>query len=275
MPSPSRLKPSTVSAIARGGQHEAPFRHRRLGAEAKEAEARGRQHRGRDAERADHHHGRHDVGQEMHAEQPEMTGAGGDRALEIGLALLDQHHAVGDPGVERDRGDADRDHRVGQPGAEDREAGERDHDLGEREQDVDQAHQDPLEPAAGVAADEAEQQAAGERDADRDHADLEGQPGAVDDPAEQVAAEVVGAEPVLRRGRLEARPGAHLQGIIRRDRRREEGTQDQQQHDREAELAGRAGGERAPPGARARGLDLGGRERGRHQPYRMRGSSQA
>ena len=69
-------------------------------------------------------------------------------------------------------------------------------DRGKREHDVHRAHQNRLDPLAGVARDQADERPGRDREADRDEADPDRDARAVDDAREDVAAQLVGAEPV-------------------------------------------------------------------------------
>ena len=86
-------------------------------------------------------------------------------------------------------------HRVLDAGTERGDEGQRQDQLREGEEDVGDAHQDRIDPASGVAGDRADDQAdRGRDDGDQDD-DVERQPRAVDDAGEDVAPQVVGAEP--------------------------------------------------------------------------------
>ena len=82
---------------------------------------------------------------------------------------------------------------------------EREHEDHEREGDdeIDAAHDDGIGAPAHVARERPEDQAEHERDVRRDEAERQVDAAAVDDPGEDVAPEVVGAEDVLERRRLE------------------------------------------------------------------------
>ena len=139
-----------------------------------------------------------------------------------------------------------------------------------------------------------------ERDHRGDDADLEGDPGAVDHPAEHVEADRVGAEVVLHRRGLAERTRGALLGVVGRDPRGEDRGDHEQHEDAEADhgqlvateppphvLAQRpGGGEVGDVADAAAGLDdlqlgagAGGAvERGHEAPpfpRRMRGSNQA
>src|SRR6202042_1268815 len=101
--------------------------------------------------------------------------------------------------------------------AEERDEAERDQYVGERIEQVDRAHQETAEPAARVGRDRTDRNAAGEPDADGDDADVQRQPGAEQDAAQNIAAELVGAQPVSDARRREPAAGADLVRAERRD----------------------------------------------------------
>ena len=78
-------------------------------------------------------------------------------------------------------------------------------------------------PATEVPGYQPDERADHERDRDADEADLEIDAGGVDDPGENVAPELVGAEPMRQAWRLEPAFEPERGGIVRRDRRGEDG----------------------------------------------------
>src|SRR5437016_5575253 len=97
--------------------------------------------------------------------------------------------------------DRDRDDRAVHAGATHRRDADREEEARDAEEDVHHAVDDVVPGAAEVARREPEHAADGHRDADRDRGDVEGDPRAVDDPAQDVPAEPVGPEERLRSGR--------------------------------------------------------------------------
>jgi hypothetical protein len=71
--------------------------------------------------------------------------------------------------------------------------------AGDRQQRVDQPPEHRVDPAAEEAGEQPDQAAGEQADADRHQGGAHRRAGAVDDPGELVAAEVVGPEPVLLR----------------------------------------------------------------------------
>ena len=219
--------------LAPGRDHRAPLGQRRLRAKAKETEACGGQDDAGHVEGQAHDQGR---GAQRHDVAPDDARARGalqaDRSDEIGVAH-GQRLGARDPGIGRPGGDRDRDDRVLDAGAERRDEGERQDQARKREEDVGDAHQDGVDPAAEIAGDGADQKP--DR-ADQDHHeadDVERDARAVDDARVDVAAELVGAEPVRRRRRLQA-VGEILGGRrMGRDPWRQRRDQHQRQHDAE------------------------------------------
>ena len=72
---------------------------------------------------------------------------------------------------------------------------------GKGEEDVDQPHQRGIDAAADVAGDDADRRSDQSAESDRDETDQKGDPGTVDDPGEDVPAEIVAAEEVAVAGR--------------------------------------------------------------------------
>ena len=106
---------------------------------------------------------------------------------------------------DRDLRDADGDHDLTRPGPSIGDDPDREQQARDREHDVHQPHDHAVDDAAEVAGDRAEEQPDRQADGDRDDADQQRVARAVDDARELVAAELVEAEPVLRR-----RAGQHV-----------------------------------------------------------------
>ena len=69
--------------------------------------------------------------------------------------------------------------------------------VGKAEHDIDETHQDAVDPAAVITRRPGRPRCRWHGDADCDKADLEGDPGAVDDPGEDISPQFIGAEPVV------------------------------------------------------------------------------
>ncbi|KMS64599.1 hypothetical protein BVRB_018640, partial [Beta vulgaris subsp. vulgaris] len=222
-----------VDILPRIGQHGAPFRSRRLGAEAEEAERRRIQHRRGDAEGRLHDQRRQAVRQHGLEHEPERTG-GHARGDDIVLGELAHHRGAGEPRIMRDVGDGNRDHRIGQPGAEQHHDDDRQQQAGQRQDDVHQTHDQGVDRATVKAGKEAEQDAAGQRQGHDDQADHQREPRTVDQARKDVAAEAVSAEHI--RPGTALVPGRRLQGdidvlggeVMRRQQRRADRDEDQQ-----------------------------------------------
>ena len=169
-PGHRRHPPLVEDEAAARRDHRAPFRQRRLRAEAEKAETGGGQDDAGHVERHAHDQRgdaqRHDVAQHdaerRGAHQP-------DRGDVVGIAHR-QRFGARDAGIGRPGGDGDGEHRILDAGAERGDEGQRQDQLGKGEKDVGDAHQDRIDPAAGIAGDGADQQA-DRRGDDRDQND--------------------------------------------------------------------------------------------------------
>ena len=127
------------------------------------------------------------------------------------------------------------------PGPQHRHHREDDHEVRERHPRVDDALHDEIVGAAEVAAGDADGRGHQGGQEDRREPDGDRHAGAVDDPAPEVAAEVVGAEPVRQARRLHARAADRLVVAIRRDAlgedRHDEHRDDEHRTDRAQRLA--------------------------------------
>ncbi len=182
-------------------QHAAPVGRGRLGAEAEEGEPRRRQDLRADVEAEGHDDRREELRHDV-AHQNQAVGAA-ERARgfhELALANR-EYDAAHEARVDRKAHDRDRDHRVSEPRAQPGHDGDREEDVGKRHQDVGQPHDDGLAPARVVAAEDAQDHADQHRRRRRRRAGHEGDARAPHQPREQVAPELVGAEPVPGRER--------------------------------------------------------------------------
>ena len=139
----------------------------------------------------------------MDGDERKRAGAGKPRRLDIaGMAAavdLGPHQAGVERQVHDHRGDDDARHRVAEPGGD----ADGEHEEREGHDRVEEAADDAVGPAAGPAGDRAERGAEDERRGDGDERDAEIDAGGDDDPAEHVAAELVGAEEMGGRRRLQ------------------------------------------------------------------------
>ena len=152
---------------------------------------------------------------------------------EIGLAQC-QRLGTGQAGDGGPGGQGDGQHRMVEPRAHGRHEGQRQDQAGERQHHIGQAHQHGVDPAAEVARHHAHRQAQRAHHHGDQHHDEQRDAGAVQQAAEHVAAELVGAEPVAGAGRQQG-PGQVLpQRVGRRQPRRQCGQQHQQADDHHA-----------------------------------------
>ena len=185
----------------RGRVAEADERERRLG----EHRGRERQHRLRDDEV-------HDVGQDVPPHDPAGAGPDDPRPVDEHPLLERQDLAADDAGGRRPAGQADDDddHEQGRADPEqlglgsddvehDRREDQRQHDRRQDEEEVRHAHQQAVDHAADEARDDPDQRPDDDRDDRGQEADRHRDPRPVDREVEDVPAELVGAEPVLRR----------------------------------------------------------------------------
>jgi hypothetical protein len=113
-------------------------------------------------------------------------------------------------------GDHQRDDDGGEAGAEDRGDGEPDQDGGEGQHHVDQPHDPAVQPPI-IGGKDAEHSADQPTDDHADQPEHQRVARSVDDAAQDVAAGIVGTEPVLGAGRLHHLGKIGEVGIVRRD----------------------------------------------------------
>ena len=260
-PSPRKLSASTVTKIERPGErrvpgrlaeqvppegeHGAPGGIRRLDPEPEERE------RGLDEDRVGHGEralddqrreavGQDDAGRDVDAASPQ-------RPRGLDELLLADRQGVGarDAGEGRDEHDSDRHHGVLERWPEDGHQRDGQQDRREGQQGVHEAHDEAVEPAADVPGQETQRDAHGGGDPHRDRADHERGARPVHDPAQDVAPQVVRAQPVAGGRREEAVDGMDLVGPIRRDPGGEDGEQGEDAGQPEPERR-RAAPEQAP-----------------------------
>ena len=212
--------------------------------------------------------GRQRIGQDVAEQQAHRAVAARPGAAHE-LALADrQHVGADDPRELHPAGDGHHQDHVQEARAEREDDPHREQDIGDGEEDIRHAHDERVGAAPVEAGQEAERDAdqAGERD--RRESDAEGDPAPVDDAAQDVAPEVIGAERMLREatrlpGRGPEALGEHLpprvpRGDLRGRQRR--ATHEEKHRDpedgAEAHSAADRGGDRPGEGhrRRARGL---------------------
>ena len=144
--------------------------------------------------------------------------------------------------------------------AEDGRDHHREDDRREREHEVGAAHAEPVERAAEVAGDRADDRADRRGADDDEERERQRHPGAVEHAAEDVAAELVGSEQV-RPGRPHRRREVLRERIGGRDQRREDRDDHPQRHDHETDDGKRLAEARMDPAGahhRAGAEDAGG-----------------
>src|SRR3989304_6190064 len=244
------LRISRSPPLARGGgaaapppvrQHPPPGGRGWLDAEAQERQRRFHHDYPCHVQRGHDEPGGEGVGENVPDEPPPIPASERDRGLdELPLAQR-QHFPPHDPRVDDPARHPDDDDDIPEAGPEHADHRDRQQDERERQLDVGQAHEHVVHPPAEVAGDEPDGHPEGPRNGHRGAPDQERDAGAVDDPRQDVAAQVVGPQQVHPpRGVLPARrpepmDEVLLQGIGGRDQRRDDGAHDDDEDDRQAE----------------------------------------
>ena len=138
----------------------------------------------------------------------ETAAFGGGHPVEF---ARDQRGAAGRAGVDDPVGEPEGDVDPVRAHSHDEHEGDDQHVEGEGEHDVYDPHDDRVEPPAEVAADRADEHAEAEREQHGEHADLQVGAAAVQKAGPDVAAELVGAEPVGALG-----PDEGVRAVLRR-----------------------------------------------------------
>ena len=220
--------------------HLSPGRRRRLYAEADVAERRLEEDRRGEAEAGVHEDDGHQMRQDVAGEDAPVAAAGEPRRVDELLLADAEHLAVDHARHRRPVDDADDEDQDPDARFEDAHQRHGQEDDGERHHHVGRAHQEGLDPPSEVAGGEAEDHAEDEREAVGEHADHEAHAGAVHEPAEQVAAERVGAQPELAGGAdghaLHGEALVVLLGrVVRGDPGRQQGDEDEADDDDDAD----------------------------------------
>ena len=238
-PSPSRLKQNTAIISARPGKqrdppfaghheagafrdHDAPFGGWRAHPEPDEGQPGGIEDRVAHGQRHLHDHDRHDVGQDVHQQDAELAIARQPRRLHE--ARLAPHICLGagDARIERKVHDRGGDDDVLHGVSEGRDDAHRQHEQRKRHDGIGDAADDAVGPAAEITGGNAGKPAHQEYQRHRRHRDEGIEPGCHDDAAENIAAELIGAEPVRRRRRFQGRRSIRRQRIVGNDVRPEQ-----------------------------------------------------
>ena len=222
----------------------------------------------------------------MRRDDARMAAADRLGRLHVVVLLRRQHGAAHDARVAGNDHHGDGDHRVRRIRSQDRDDRQGQHQARDRLDGVHHALQDQIHPPLAIAADQADEHARRRPDADREQSHPQRDPAAVDDAAEDVAADVVGAERVIAAGRRQSNVGLRGQRVVRRQHVGEERGEHEHSDQRRRHRAERLAAEGVPQQARAADLVDRGRlerrdarrhrgHRGRAQRYRIRGSSHA
>ena len=154
---------------------------------------------------------------------PDGAGPHAVGGFNISLGPQPQGQSIGDPARRRQIDDADRKDRVGHAAAEDHDQSRGEQQRGKRHQHVDQPHHDAAK-SRKQRREHPGRHAGDQRKAHHPDADEQRQPRAVDHAREDVAAELVGAEPVRGVWRQQPHDRFDLGGVVgRQDRRKESG----------------------------------------------------
>ena len=244
-PGKGRQPPCRAQIEAPAVQHSPPGDHPRLHAESQEGERRLQDDHVGHGEDGHDDDGGEDIREHVPDHDPHVAGARGPRGLHEVAALDGQGLAPRQARVERPARHAERENDVPEPRPEHGHHRDGEQDGGHGELDVGDAHQHVVRPAAGVSGDQTDEHAHRARDAHRDHAHQERDARAEDEPAQDVAPDLVGAEQVREPGSLEALGDVLLVRAIRRQRLGERG----RDHDDADGRRGQPEGEPALPHA--------------------------
>src|SRR2546425_2898965 len=223
--------------------HHAPGRRWRLDPDTEERQRRLGEHRARDAERDGDDDGREHVRKEVPYHDAPRLGTDRTRGLDE-LAFLQGEHLAADQPRHADpvhQGDGDEhEHEAsaeiaGRGVPQHRHDDEEEEQVGERVDHVGDAHEQVVDPTAVVAGEHPDADADQEDQRDRDEAHPQRDPRRPDEPAEDVASELIAPEWVLRICVLRAAPERIGEGVRRRLLDRvawaEEGREDRDHHE--------------------------------------------
>ena len=267
------------AGVQRIGQHVAPGRRRWRDADAQEAERRLDDDGDAEMGGRQDQVGRHALRQDVAEHQALVRGADAARRLDVLHLLERQHDRADDASAERYSGDGDgHDHRR-HAAAQRHGDRHRQYQVGKGLQELDDTLTRHVEASTEVAAGQAPQRADGRAEQHRAQRHGERALGAVDDAAQRVAADLVGAEPVRLARRLLHGAEVRLERRIGRDQRCRHRHGDDQGGDHAPEGRERGAAEQGADTAPDRPQDRGrrGRDRvdGRAHRRRILGSRKA
>jgi len=212
--------------------HVAPAWDLRRDAHTQEVQGGDLQQGEREGECGLHDEGRHQVGEDVAQEDARVAGPDRADGLDEDFLFELQGEAEDDAGRAREEINPDGDDDIGETGAQDGEEGQSQQQGGKGHHHVYQPHGHEAKLPV-ISGQHPDRDSEGDGVEDDPHAADEGQASAVDDAAEEVAAEMVRPEPVGSAGALQALGGVQPHGIMGGDERGEERQhQDQADHAR-------------------------------------------
>ena len=248
MPSASSASPIAVMEMARPGKHRdppglphvllrvvehaAPAHDIRI-AGADEAQARFEQNRARHLQRGRDDHRGQGIGEDFAKDDPGVARPVGAGRHDERTLSQRQELGAHQPRDLRPRQDSDDEDRAPEVGAEHRDDDEREEEPRHHLEHLGQPHQHIVDPAAVESGDRSDRDPEHDRQNDRQKPDLQRGPRPVEDAAEHIAAQVIGAEqmPGLRRRKPRA---SKLERPEWRNQRCEQARQDDDRDDHEA-----------------------------------------
>ena len=197
-------------------QHHAPAGHGRRHAEAEKAERGFGKNGSGHADGGLDHDRLNDIRQNMARDDAQIGGSHGARGLDKFTFADGQYLGPNQARVAHPAGNREGENQVGHAGAEECDQGNGDEDSGQRHECIhDQNIQERVEPAAIKSSDGAEDHAEKQSDGDDRGGDEERDASSKNDSREDVAAQLIGAEPMAWR---KAIAGGHVDGW-RQDRK--------------------------------------------------------
>ncbi len=226
-----RIVLNVASALRK---HAAPFRRRRLHAQADKAQARRLQNGGAHAQCGLNDDGAQAVGQNVAEDQAEVGGAADFRRLHVFLLLHREHAGPDDAGVIRNPRKGHGENQIANPRAQYGGNGDGQDQRRNGEDNIHEAHEHIVHAAAEKARHGADDGAEDHGEDRCEKADKERNPRPVNHIGKNIPAEIIRAEEVLARGRLEAIGEILFVGHLGGDERRKNCYGD---HDRDNEKA--------------------------------------
>ena len=225
-----RSDPPRVEIAGPIGDHRSPLRLRRLRAEPEKREAREQEKRRCEVEHREHEQRPGDVRKHIANESAPRRAPEQACGLHV-LRFADrENEPAHDSRVGRPRDDDDRQSRIPEPRAEHGGNDHRENDRRKREEEVGRTHERAVGKPTEVAGDAADNRTDEGGEDHRDTRNRQRSTGAVENAAQHVAPEFVGAEQVM--------IGRSLQGreyLVERIRGRDEGSEDRDHDPRKSD----------------------------------------